>query len=60
MHKHIIVYYLLITTLTSAEAPILWPTDANSRLIGTDPDARKDLGQEEKRAIEDEMVGWHH
>jgi len=24
------------------------------------PDARKDWGQEEKGAIEDEMVGWHH
>ena len=27
---------------------------------GKDPDARKDWGQGEKRAIEDEMVGWHH
>ena len=25
-----------------------------------DSDARKDWGQEEKRAIEDEMVGWHY
>ena len=25
-----------------AEAPILWPPDANSRLIGKDPDAGKD------------------
>ena len=24
------------------------------------PDARKDWGQEEKGAIEDEMLGWHH
>ena len=24
------------------------------------PDARKDWGQEEKGATEDEMVGWHH
>ena len=30
------------------------------RLIGKDPDAGKDWGQEEKGAIEDEMVGWHH
>ena len=29
-------------------------------LIGKDPDARKDWGQEEKVAIEDEMVEWHH
>ena len=28
-------------------------------LIGKDPDAGKDWGQEEKRKTEDEMVGWH-
>ena len=33
--------------------------DAKSRFIGKDPDAGKDWGQE-KRATEDEMVGWHH
>ena len=27
---------------TDAEAPILWPPDAKSQLIGKDPDARKD------------------
>ena len=31
-----------------------------SRLIGKDPDAGKDFGQEERRVAEDEMVGWHH
>ena len=25
-----------------AEAPVLWPSDVKSRLIGKDPDARKD------------------
>ena len=48
---------------TDAEAPILWPPSmscAKSRLIGKDPDAGKDWGQEEKRATEDEMVGRHH
>ena len=29
-----------------AEAPVLWPRDAISRLIGKDPDAGKDWGQE--------------
>ena len=29
-------------------------------LIGKDPDAGKDRRQEEKGAMEDEMVGWHH
>ena len=42
------------------EAPILWPPAAKSQLIGKDPDAGKNWGQEEKGAIEDEMVGWHH
>ena len=44
---------------TEAEALILWPPDGKSRLIGKDPDARKDWRQE-KRTTEDEMVGWHH
>ena len=29
-------------------------------LIGKDPDAGKDRGQEEKGTTEDEMVGWNH
>ena len=41
------------------EAPILWPPDAKSWLIGKNPDAGKDWGQE-KRMTEDKMVGWHH
>ena len=28
--------------------------------IGKDPDAGRDLGQEEKRTTEDEMAGWYH
>ena len=43
-----------------AEAPILWPPDVKSRLIGKDPDAGKDWGQEEKGVTEDEMVRWRH
>ena len=46
-------------TVDEAEALILWPPDARSWLIGKDPDAGKDWGQEEKGAIEDEMVRWH-
>ena len=45
---------------TEAEAPILWPPDVKCLLIGKDPDAGKDWGQEEKGVTEDEMVGWHH
>ena len=37
-------------TDAKAEAPILWPPDARSRLIGKDPDAGKDWRQKEKGA----------
>ena len=47
-------------TDAETEPPILWPPDSTSRLIGKDPDAGKDGGQEEKGMTEDEMVGWHH
>ena len=36
-----------------AETPIFWPPDAKSWLIGKDPDAGKDWGQEEKGMTED-------
>ena len=42
------------STLTDAEAPILWPPDSKNWLIGKDPDAGKDWGQEEKGTAEDE------
>ena len=47
-------------TDVEAETPILWSLDVKSWLIGKDPDAGKDWGQEEKGTTEDEMVGWHH
>ena len=40
-----------------AVAPILWPANAKSWLIGKDPDAGKDWRQEEKGMTEDRMVG---
>ena len=43
-----------------AETPVLWPPHAKSWLIGKDPDAGRDWGQEEKETTEDEMAGWHH
>ena len=46
-------------TVAEAKAPVLGPLDAKSWLTGKDPDAGKDWGQEEKGAVEDEMVGWH-
>ena len=42
-----------------AETPILWPPGAKSWLIGKDPYAGKDWGQEKKGMTEDKMVGWH-
>ena len=47
-------------TDVEAETPILQPPDVKSQLIGKDPDAGKDWGQEETGTTEDEMVGWHH
>ena len=41
-------------------SPILWPPDETRWLIGKDPNAGKDWGQEEKRVAEYEMAGWHH
>ena len=43
-------------TDAEAEAPILWPPDVKSRLIGKDPDGEKVGRQEEKEVAEDEMV----
>ena len=47
-------------TDAEADALVLWPPGVKSRLIRKDPDAGKDLRQEEKGTTEDEMVGWHH
>ena len=48
------------STDAEAETPILWPPHAKSRLIGKDPVAGRDWGQEENGTTEDEMAGWHH
>ena len=57
----------VFTGRTDAETPILWPPhmthwlhESMSQLIGKDPDAGRDWGQEEKGTTEDEMAGWHH
>ena len=56
--KEIIIF--IGRTDAEAEAPILWTPDGKSRIIGKDPDAARDWGQEKKGMTEDEMVGWHH
>ena len=45
-------------TDVEAEAPILWPPDEKSQLIGKDPG--ENWGQEEKQAAEDKMIRWCH
>ena len=52
--------WIFMRRTAKAEAPIIWPPDVKTWLIGKDPDAGKDWGQEEKGTTEDEMVGWHH
>ena len=47
---------LIFLGRTDADAPILWPPDAKSQLIGKGPDAGKDRRQKEKRVTEDKMV----
>ena len=53
-------WILIGRTDAEGEAPILWPPDVKSQLIGKDPDAWKNWRQEENGTTEDEMVGWHH
>ena len=45
---------------TVAEAPIHWPLDAKSRLIGKDPEPGNHGRQKEKGAAEDKRVRPHH
>ena len=47
-------------TDAKAAAPILWLLHGKSWLIGKDPDAGRDWGQEEKGTTKDEMAGWHY
>ena len=47
-------------TDVEAEAPVLCPPDAKSRLIEKALMLGKNWGQEKKGATEDEMVGWYH
>ena len=47
-------------TDAEAETPILWPPHVKCWLIGKDPDAGRNRGQEEKGTTEDEMAEWQH
>ena len=52
----------ILTEKTDVEAEVLifWPPDEKSWLIGKDPDAGKDWGQEKKGVTRDGTVRWHH
>ena len=60
MFLKVVMYAFIGKTDVEAETPIRWPPDVKSWLIGKDPDAGKDWGQEEKGMTEDKMIGWHH
>ena len=53
-------WILVRRTDAEDEAPVFWSSDTNRQLTGKVPVAGKEWGQEEKRASEDEMAGWHH
>ena len=53
-------WILIGRTYAEAEAPILWPPDAKHWLIGENPDAWKDWGQEGKGETEYETGGWRY
>ena len=59
-HKEDQSWVYIGKTDAEAETPLLWPPHAKSWLIGKDPDAGRDCGQEEKGTREDEMAGWPH
>ena len=58
--KEITPEYSLEWLMLKLKSPVLWPPDAQSQLIGKDPDAGKDWGQKEKGMTEYKIVGWHH
>ena len=49
-------WIFIVRTDAEAEAPVLWPPDTKSQLIGKAPDAKKDWRQKGMRTTVDEMV----
>ena len=53
-------WVFIARTDPEAETPVLWLPHTKSWLIGKDPDAGKDWGQEEKGMTEDKIPRRHH
>ena len=51
------IWLFIGRTNAEAKAPIIWPFDVKSWLLGEDPDVGKDWGKKEKGIPEDEIVG---
>ena len=47
-------WIFIAKTDAKAEAPILWPPDVKSQLIGKDPDPGKDWRLKEKKVAKDD------
>ena len=58
--KEINLEYSLEGVMPNLKLQYCGHLDANSQLIGKDPNAGKYWEREEKGATENEMVGWHH
>ena len=50
-------WILMGGTDAKAEAPMLWPPNVKSQIIGKDPDSGKDWRQKEKSVAEGEKIG---
>ena len=50
-------WMLIGGTDAEAEAPILWPPDVKSQIIGKDPHSGKDWRKKEKSVAEGEKIG---
>ena len=54
-------YVFIGRTDAKTETAILWPPHVKGWLIGKDPDAWRDWGEEEEKGMtEDEKARWHH
>ena len=68
MSKHLLISWLWSASsvileskkIKSVTVSITSPYICHEVMIGKDPDAGRDWGQEEKGMTEDAVAGWHH